>query len=667
MNIHRSILPFLCLAAATSSAEVVRIDVETRSDVANGKSYGLAGAYERLGGKIYYEIDPNLSTNQIIRDINYAPTNADGKVEFSTDFYLLKPKDIQAGNGAVVFEVVNRGNKNLMRFNFAERVPHPSSAADMGDGFLLRNGFSILWLGWQFDTPEVDGRMRLYPPTAAGDDEPLEGLVRSDFIVTETTYAHSLGDRGHAAYPVSDANDARNVLTVRDKPTAERQVVPRDQWQFARHENNRAVADATTVFLRGGFAPGRIYEVVYVSQNPPITGTGMAAIRDTISLLKYSAAEALSIPNGAIDRSIAYGRSQSGRFLRSYLYDGFNEDEHGNKVFDGVMAQVGGAKRGSFNHRFAQASRANGAFYYPLGIFPFSDAVQTDPLTGERDGLLAGLSADTMPKIFHTNTSTEYWRASNALTHTTGDGTEDFAPIDNARLYFFTGTQHSPAAFPPDGVASDYLGNPNEYMWFMRSLLLSMDRWITDDVSPPASRYPTLMDHTLVELDELRFPKIFDLEIPTEVSMEYVLDFGPSLASDGIITKEPPLRGASYPFLLPALNESGNEIAGLKSPVLAVPLATYTGWQPSNQEGGVGLFVPFARTKAEREANGDPRLSISERYSSRDAYLGVVAEEALGLINDGYLQARDLPAIVQSAGRQWDYLMSGGSPYLSQH
>jgi hypothetical protein len=526
MNIHQSILPFLCLAAATASAEVVRINVETRSDVADGKSYGLAGAYERLAGKIYYEIDPDLSSNQIIRDISYAPTNADGKVEFSTDFYLLKPKEIEAGNGAVVFEVVNRGNKNLMRFNFAERVPHPSSAADMGDGFLLDNGYSMLWLGWQFDTADDGRRMRLYPPTATGSDGPLEGLVRSDFIVTETIYAHSLGDRGHTAYPVSDPDDARNVLTVRDKPTEERQVIPRDQWQFARRENNRAVADTTMVYLDGGFEPGRIYEAVYISQDPAITGTGMAAIRDTISMLKYGAAETLSIPDGAINRAIAYGRSQSGRFLRTYLYDGFNEDEHGNKVFDGIMAQVAGAKRGSFNHRFAQASRANGAFYYPLGMFPFSDAVQTNPLTGERDGLLAGISADTMPKIFHTNTSTEYWRASNALTHTTGDGTEDFAPMDNARLYFFTGTQHSPAAFPPDGVASDYLGNPNEYMWFMRSLLLSMDRWITDDVSPPASRYPTLMDRTLVELDELRFPIIFDLEIPTEVSMEYVLDFG---------------------------------------------------------------------------------------------------------------------------------------------
>lgn len=659
MNTNRLILSLIFFAASSATGEVVRIEVEHSHDIAGGKAYGLAGPYESLAGRIHYTVDPGNSVNRIITDIENAPTNAEGLVEFSADFYLIKPKHIESGNGAVFFEVANRGRLGMLtRFNRAVGSHDPMSAEHMGDGFLLQEGYTLLWVGWQHDTPLEEGRLRAYPPVATRDAAPIEGLVRSDVIVPTKVFAHSLGNRGHIAYPVSDPDDPRNVLTVRDGLTGERQVIPREDWQFARMEGDRVVADPTMVYLSTGFEPGRTYDVVYVSQDPPLAGLGLAAIRDAVSQLKYGSADALGIPGGTIDRALTYGSSQSGRLLRTFLYDGFNEDEQNRRVFDGVIAHIAGGARGSFNQRFAQASRApGGAFEYPNRVFPFADTVQTDPATGRSDGLLAHITPESMPKLFYTNSSTEYWRSIGALAHTTVDGKQDLPLLDNVRTYNFAGTQHGPAAFPPGARGAEYLPNPNDYRWFLRALLVAMDRWITDDVAPPPSRYATLGKGTLVEMDEFAFPEIPGVKVLEEVSIAYALDFGPDLASKGVITEEPPLTGIAYPFLVPQVDESGNEIGGLRSPDVAVPLATYTGWRPSNPVSGVGLYLPLPGTRAEREANGDPRLSIEERYGDRAQFLGLVAESAMELIDDGYLLGRDLPIILENAGTHWDFLM----------
>jgi len=661
MDTKQIALSLVFFVASTAAAEVVRIDVDATSDIANGKSYGLAGPYERIAGTIHYAVDPENTVNQVITDIEYAPTNASGLVEFSADFYLIKPRDIGAGNGAVFFEVSNRGGKGaLNRFNRAAGSLDPISGANMGDGFLLRQGFSLLWVGWQHDSPLQEGRLRVYPPIATDDGEPIEGLVRSDIIVREKVLAHSLGNRGHIAYLVANPDDPRNVLTVRDEPMAKRRIIPRERWQFARAEGDRPVPDPTMAYLDTGFEPGLIYEVVYVAQDPPIAGLGLAAIRDAISLLKYGSADELAISKGAIDRAMTYGSSQSGRLLRTYLYDGFNEDEQHRKVFDGVIAHIAGGARGSFNQRFAQPSRApGGAFDYPNRVFPFTDTVQTDPATGTQDGLLARVTPASMPKVFYTNSSTEYWRSVSALSHTTVDGKRDLPLMSNVRIYDFAGTQHGPAAFPPTAASDGSAPNPNDYAWFLRALLVAMDGWVTDDTLPPPSRYATLGKGTLVRFEQLSFPNIPGVRVPTDVGRAYALDFGPQLSAKGIITQEPPKIGAPYPFLVPQVDDDGNEIDGLKSPDVAVPLATYTGWLPSNPVSGVGLYVPFARTRAEREASGDSRLSIEERYESRAQYLGLVAQSAMELIEDGYLLDFDLPQILKRAGEHWDYRTAG--------
>ena len=645
------------LTVAEAPARVVRIEVVTRGDFKNGRAH----SFEKLTGRIHFEIDPRLRQNRIIRDLDLAPKNTAGNVEFSADFELIKPKDLRSGNGALLFEVANRGHQLML----APLDQPPSGAppqaleADPGEGLLMREGYSALWVGWQFDVDaDADGLLGFEAPIAAGDDQPVEGLVRSEIRVKEKIRVQGLGDRGHRGYAVSNKDDPQNVLTVRDTPTGERQVIPRAHWRFAREEDGRVHPDPAHVYLESGFEPGRIYEIIYVSRNPAVAGTGLAAIRDAISRLKHEGAVELSIPTGLLRRSIAIGASQSGRLLRTFLYDGFNEDENGRRVFDGVIPLIAGGKRGSFNHRFAQPSRGSASFFYPPDIFPSLDASQTHPATGKTDGLLAGIPPPIMPKVFHIHSSTEYWRSSAALTHTTVDGRSDTTPLENVRIYHFSGTRHNPfPRFPPRGSPQGFRDNPNASVWFLRALLLAMDRWIDDGTPPPPSQFPSIDGGSLVELSALDFPRVGSLRAPIRVRREYVLNHGPDFLERGIISKEPPDVGRAYPFLVPAVDESGNEVGGLRSPSISVPLGTYTGWSPGEPESNRGIFIPFARTEAQRLAAGDPRPSIAERYTGLDEYLDLVAREARVLVEGGYLLGEDIAAVRRHAVRMWNLVM----------
>jgi hypothetical protein len=659
-------LVLLCLASSPAAAEVVRIEVLSRSDLLGGKPFGAAGAYEKLSGRMYFDVDPSNDANKIITDLDKAPRNARGRVEFSSDFFLIKPKDAARGNGTLLYEVSNRGGKGLLGFyNHATGSLNPASESEMGDGFLMKQGFTLLWVGWQFDPPHREGLVRVYAPTATDNGKPIVGVVRSEVIVSRIALDASLADRDHIAYPVADPDDATNTLSVRDTIEGARRYVPRSEWRFARVSEGKPVPDRTRVYLAGGFQPGKIYEVVYKSQNPPVAGVGPAAVRDAVSHLKYASAEALSMPAGAVQRAIAFGVSQSGRFLRTYLYYGFNEDERHRKVFDGVMAHVAGAGRGSFNVRFAQPSRDGHPFlnkFYPSDIFPFTDLPQTDAQTGEKDGLLRRVTPETIPKIFYTNSSYEYWGRAASLIHTTLDGRGDAVLAENTRIYMFAGGQHGPAPFPARRSIGQQLNNPNDYRWSMRAILLAMNRWITDGTAPPPSRHPRVADKTLVQIESLSFPALAGVGKPTEAHKAYRVFYGLDFTSKGIISVDPPEVNGSYPVLVPQVDADGNELAGVKMPEVAVPLATYTGWNLFNAESGPtgllssmqGSYIPLARTRAERERAGDPRRSIEERYQSRADYLDRVSAAARELVAQGYLLEADVPVIVQRAGAHWN-------------
>lgn len=667
-RLSRTLL-LISLVAAPLSAEVVRIEVKSRADVLGGQGFGAAGAYEKIAGTIYFAVDPSLPANRIVTDIDKAPRNADGRVEFSSDFYIIKPKRIEKGNGSVLYEVSNRGGKGMLgMFNHAAGNVDPTTAEHFGDGFLLRQGFTLLWVGWQFDVPMNPGLVRAYVPIATDNGKPIRGVVRSDFELIDIAADASLADRNHIAYQVADPAAAENVMTIRDSREGERRVVPKTEWGFGRMENGKIVDDRGRVYLKGGFKPFKVYEVVYTSENPPVVGLGSAAIRDVISMLKHKSSDPLSIPAGSITRALAFGTSQSGRFLRTYLYFGFNRDEDNQKVFDGVIPHVAGGGIGFFNHRFAQPSRDGHPFinfFYPVDIFPFTDVAQTDPDTGVTDGLLtrAGYTPGLLPKIFYTNSEYEYWGRSASQIHTTVDGKSDIPLMDNVRIYLMAAGQHGPAAFPPTKTLGQQLSNPLDYRWGMKALLLAMDRWVADGIEPPPSKYPKIADGTLVPAAGLKFPKVAGVITTTNLHAAYRADYGPQFRTAGVITVEPPKIGKPFPLLVPQDDADGNGIAGVRMPELAVPLATYAGWNLFNEKSGPsgvlssmqGSYVPFARNDIERSRTSDPRPSIEERYRNKDQYVGLVTKSALDLIDQRYLLSEDLADIVRNAAKHWDY------------
>src|SRR5579872_1388098 len=631
----------VCLAGIARPA-VLRIEVSERSDVLSGNSFGAAGPYERLIGKAYFAVDPANPANRIISDIDKAPRNEKGLVEFSADLYVLKPRDPAHGNGAVLFEVSNRGGKGMLSmYDQAAGSADPRTPEQFGDNFLLERGFTLVWLGWQFDVPQREGLMRLYAPAARDGGRQITGLMRAEFVPDRRATSHSLADRDHIPYPALNPNDPKLTLTVRDWREGTRRALPRSEWH---------IADGTRIERAAGFEPGKIYELVYTAADPVLVGLGPTAVRDLISFLKYGGNDAtvLGDAHGYMKRAYGFGISQSGRFLRTFLYYGFNRDEQDRRVFDGVLSHVAGAGRGSFNFRFAQPSRDAHPFmnmFYPTDIFPFTDLEETDPETGLSDGLLARATSDkVVPKIFYTNSSYEYWGRSASLIHIAMDGQKDAAIPDTTRIYLLTGGQHGPASFPPPKPHTRNLTNPNDYRWAMRGLLVAMDRWVREGAPPPASQYPRIAQDSLVPLGAVQFPKIPGVTLPTHIQKAYRVDYGPEFRSAGIVTIEPPKVGKAFPILLPQVDGDGNETSGVRMPEIQVPLATYTGWNLRTPDIGApdemfsmqGSFFPFAGTKADRELHHDPRPSIEERYSGRAQYLERIQRAASSLVAGGY-------------------------------
>jgi hypothetical protein len=644
----RAIL-LLALCAATSPAALERIYVNERTDVLGGRPFGNAGPYERITGRAHFAVDPSLPANRIIVDLDKAARNAKGLVEFSADFHMLKPRDPAKGNGTALFEVLNRGNKVMLRhFNFGRISNDPQSEEELGDRFLLEQGYTLIWLGWQFDVPEQLGLMRLYAPRIPG----LTGLVRAEFVPAERTDFMPLSERNHVPYPVADMNSG--ALTVRERHDGERRPIARTQWKYDGEGRIR---------VEGGLEPGRIYEFVYRAKDPAVVGLGPAAVRDLIAYLKYDGGPMmLGDQRRFLKRAVGIGTSQSGRFLRTFLYQGFNADEKGRRVFDGVWPHVAGAGRGSFNFRFAQPSRDAqplGNFFYPTDLFPFTDMEQTDAETGVIGGLLAkAVEQKVVPKIFYTNGSYEYWGRAASLIHTQ-------PPAPESRIYFFTGTQHGPGSFPPSTKESEYPSNVNHYGYLMRALLVAFNEWLTTGREPPASSYPG--DDQLVRPGDLKFPAIPAIRAPARAHTAYRVDYGPEFASAGVITREPPQVGKAFEALVPAVDDDGNETSGVRMPELVWPLGTYTGWNyrpdrtgaPSEMVAFIGSFLQFARTTAERGT--DPRRSIEERYSSKAEYVARVAAAARSLADRRLLLDRDVAALEARAATMWDGIV-GSQP-----
>ncbi len=700
MKLRRSALGFLLVAAiaAPSFARVTGIDIQRREPVLGGMAFGPSGAYEKIVARVHFAVRPDDPHNRAIVDLDLAPRNANGEVEFSADLWMLRP--VHGGNGALLLEIPNRGGKAMLRLvDGGTPSSDPSSSSDFGDAWLLRQGYTLAALGWQWDAPPPDS-LRLYAPVATDHGQPITGLLRDDFTPVAATNDWPLGHIivghiGGTEYPVANPDDPRNVLTVRDTPTGPRTVIPRGQWSFIQPgvahyvpiaQGRRLQAPHGSIHLNSGFQPGRIYELVYVVKDPVVAGLGFAAVRDFVSWLKYGnsahmapvsagqAAAAEPVPVAPVRRAYALGISQCGRWLRTLLYEGFNQDEQDHMALDGILAHVGGAGRGSFNLRFAQPSRDSqpmSSIFWPTDIYPFTGLPEQDPVHPHAApvGLLDRTrDQNALPKIFFSHTSYEYWGRAASLIHTTADGRRDMAQDPNVRIYFFAGLQHFSGPFPPQRgageLASQNPQSPLPIRWFWRGMISNMNRWVRDGAPPPPTTVPRIADGTLVPLNKLAFPAIPGVHVPRSTNQAFHLDFGPRWQQTGILSLQPPSVGAAFPVLVPQVDADGNDRAGVHLPEIVVPLATYTGWNlrdpstgaPDQRPSFLGSYFPFAKTAAERKAAGDPRLSVEERYpGGRDEYLDRYKQAVDVLVRARWILPDDAPALNAQGAAEWDY------------
>jgi hypothetical protein len=662
------VVSLLLLTAVTVlplNARVIRVEIASRTDVLNGKTFGDAGAYERITGRVYFLLPIANPHNLRIVDLDKAVNLKDGEVEFSSEFIAVRPKDAQKSNGSMILEIPNRGRGRMIALVDGGDW---NLANDAGDAWLLRNGFTIVSLGWQWDAEGPDA-LRFFAPIAKEDGKTITGLLRGDLmpskVMQEIPLGHLiLGSIGGIEYPVSAPHDPRNVLTVREARDSPRKVIPRAEWQFAQTIDGKLTPSDRHIHLNGGFQLGKIYEYIYVVADPVVAGAGFAAVRDFASYAKHA-------PDAVAPAVRVYGQgiSQDGRFLRDFLYQGFNADEDGRIALDGVLAHVAGAGRGSFNYRFAQPSRdaqPTSSVFFPTDIFPFTDQPEKDPVTGEAGGLLDRAVADKVaPKIFFSNTSYEYWGRAAALIHTSADGKRDVQISPNVRIYHFTGLQHFSGSFPPEKGKGDLLGQepesplPIRYLW--RTMIANMDAWVRSDALPPENSYPRIADGTLVPLRQFTFPAIPGVNKAHEANEAYRLDFGPNW-HDGILSVQPPKVGKSFPALVPQVDADGNERDGVRLPEITVPLATIASWNlrdpsigaPDQRVSFEASYLPFPKTAAERQKAGDPRKSIAERYSSRDDYLARYRTSLDDLVKRRWILPEDRAALLLRGEQEWD-------------
>jgi hypothetical protein len=673
-TMRRKITPLLIAlvltCAARAGAAVVSVDVERREPFAAGRSFGAAGAYELLAGRVNFAIDPKALANARIADLLLAPRDERGLVHFSSDFVVLRPASAKGSRHAVLLEVINRGHSDGRYFFYGGAsgrgfVLPELKDQSVTDAFAFEHGFTLAFLGWETDP--ANGTMRLYAP-----DVDVSGPVRGSVITSiddagTRTFTY---DAPNGACPL-DATQPDRRLTVRRRFDDGGTVVPTDAWHFTTQSDSNGNA-ACAFTLRDAVVPDRLYDVTYRGGTTAVAGLSFAAFRDFASYLKHGDAASPFYATVA-PRVLGFGYSQSARYLRAFLYDGFNADESGRIAFDGMLISSAGAGRGSFNQRYAMTGEAGtsvGSDLRPTDVFPFTDVDEMDALVKQYGSLLARARAtNTIPKIETTLSSTEFWARFASLTYVAPDLTSELPLDPNARLYFLAGTPHGTGAFPPQKVlrGAHFQNDVNfeSAAPALRALLLDLDDWVAEGTEPPPSAYPHL-GQDLVPRTAVAFPAIPGAPFPAYAPRTWRMDFGPRFASLGIADNEPPRLDAPYQTLVPRVNEDGNDLGGIALPFFAVPIGTFTGWnqdahpQPALDllAGLFGSFVPFARTARERAASGDPRLAIEERYASRAAYLDATRSAARALVARRLMLEEDVESELSRAARRYDAVIA---------
>ncbi len=653
-------ISFLLLAAISAEAGVKEIVITNVESAFAGRSFDSVGPYEKLEGIMRIEIDPLHPLNFDITNIHKAPHNHRGMIEFDVDFLVLKPVDLKKGNGKILYDLVNRGNGLAIGTFNGGRGGSLSSANDAGDGFLMNRGYTLVLSGWQARYPIPDapafsialasrlpgksGMAARLPIARNQDGSPIVALSREEISAAGTNNTFI----GYLTYPAASP-DAKATLTVRQRELDEPQTPPGLTWRYLdefRIEITRPAGEK--------FDAGAIYTFIYQAKDPIVYGLALASIRDVVSFFRYAVKDELGnanplAPGGrpAITKTLAFGASQTGRTLKTLIYQ-FNEDENGRIVFDGVNIHISGASMNSLNYQFAQPgtkSAWHGDRRERGNQFPFTYTTFYDPISRRVDGLLQRCEAtNTCPKIVHTDSENEVWQGAASLVYTDTSGRDIILP-PNVRVYLFNSTQHGPAMAMNRGICQ-HLPNPLNHRPLSRALFAALDDWVSGRSEPPPSRYPKVQDGTLVPFSKAEFPEIPSVAFSEVINRIHLTDF----------SVQPPLEGAAYPIFVPKTDKDGNSLGGIRLPGLEVPTATYTGWNlrsAGNGEGDLctasGSYISFAQTKDERLASGDPRLSLEERYANHDAYVKAISLAADRLVRERFLLEEDARQIKEAA------------------
>jgi hypothetical protein len=661
------VLSVLSVWSQSGAAAVDRIEILDREPVAGGAEFGAAGSYEKLRGRAWFALDPRAPANAAIADLTLAPRDAQGLVRFVADFLMVRPIEAARGNGTLLYEVNNRGRIGILRqLDEAPATNDPATAADFGNGFLLQQGFSLLWSAWVWDVVADPGEQPfvLKPPIATQDGQPITGKVAYEFLVNAPTATANFTGIVGLPYRLADPDGRGATLTLRDQPEGMRRAIPRAQWSFVPAPDG---AGPRQLRLEGAFQPGHLYELTYLARDPVVVAIGIAGIRDLLSYLRGHPLAGAPPP----ERTLIFGISQSGRLIETMLLRGLHVDEAGKPAFDGAFIHVAGGGKGGFDYRFAMPTRHASMLedhIYPTDYFPFTTTAERDPLTGAHGSLLdKARELGVIPKLFFTNDSTEYWSRSASLIHTDPMGARDIPVDPHARVYLIASAQHYVGGQRERGLYTNCI-NPLNHYRALRALLLALDLWVRDRHEPPASRYPRIADGTLVTVAAYKaaFPKISGLVMPESNLRPPRLDFGPRFATQRVADMIPPRATTPFETLVPKPNADGLDQGGVELPELLVPLGTRVGFNTRNAATGFpsaiarweGSFVPFPRDEAEREAIGDPRPSLAWRYASRDDYEAKLRVAAEHVAASGFLRTEEIDALVGEGGALYDRIVA---------
>jgi len=641
-------------------AAVDRIEILERLPYAEGREFAGIGPYERLLGRVHFSVDPRARANSRIVDLGLAPKNDRGRVVYRADFEILAPVDLSKANGALLYDVNNRGRRACLNYF--------NTGADQ---FLMRKGYVVVWSGWIGELLPGGDRLRLDAPVARNGDH-ITGTVRAELVTDKPDTRMLINGAAHGAYPPTPAGLSSATLTWRLRESDPRRPIPREQWHIETQpvdvDGELPSLPKVELVMPGGFIPGYIYELIYEAQQPIVQGLGLAGIRDLVAFLKYDSTHGNPLRradgNPVAQLAMGWGISQSGRCLRMLLYDGLNADEKGRIVFDGMMPHVAGGGLGFFNHRFASPTRfstQHGDHLYPTDVFPFTYGVEDDPFTNRREGILDRCRASgTVPKIMHTQTSAEYWNRAGSLVHTDPGGTRDSQLPREVRIYAFGGAQHGAGSGGPGSVVSGQLpANPTDYRPLLRGLLIALDQWIRDDIEPPPSRFPRISERTLLSWEQgpSGWHPLPGVRYPDVIHEPSFLDYGDGFSTTRQITQHPPQIRDQYRVLVPGYDADNNERGMLRLPSIEVPVATFTGWNHRNPKTGAeaeltrlnGSYIPFPRTMSERSESGDPRPAVQERYRDYADYLARIRAATEELIAERYLLEEALPRLLELA------------------